>query len=110
MYILLFLLSRVFWGSSNGRVPRKKRPFYTYPVDSRVTLGFDCLLLDNVEMFGLKPEGAGPGQREGSLPVPAGSPPGAPVGRLSLVWTKRGPEQAGRSLPAGGFLFARFEL
>jgi nondiscriminating aspartyl-tRNA synthetase len=57
MYILLFLLSRVFWGSSNGRVPRKKRPFYTYPVDSRVTLGFDCLLLDNVEMFGLKPEG-----------------------------------------------------
>jgi nondiscriminating aspartyl-tRNA synthetase len=22
--------------------PRKKRPFYTYPVDSRVTMGFDC--------------------------------------------------------------------
>jgi len=55
--------------------PRKKRPFYIYPVDSRVTMGFDCLfrgleittgsrrinehkmLLDNVEMFGLKPEG-----------------------------------------------------
>jgi len=55
--------------------PRKKRPFYTYPVDSRITMGFDCLfrgleittgsrrineyrmLLDNVEMFGLKPEG-----------------------------------------------------
>jgi nondiscriminating aspartyl-tRNA synthetase len=55
--------------------PRKKRPFYTYPVDNRITMGFDCLfrgleittgsrrineykmLLDNVEMFGLKPEG-----------------------------------------------------
>ena len=54
---------------------RKKRPFYTYPVDSRITKGFDCLfrgleittcsrrineyrmLQDNVEMFGLKPEG-----------------------------------------------------
>ena len=54
---------------------RKKRPYYTYPVDSRITMGFDCLfrgleittgsrrineyrmLLDNVEMFGLKPEG-----------------------------------------------------
>ena len=23
--------------------PRKKRPFYTYPVDSRVIMGFDCL-------------------------------------------------------------------
>ena len=23
--------------------PRKKRPFYIYPVDSRVTMGFDCL-------------------------------------------------------------------
>ena len=23
--------------------PRKKRPFYTYPVDSRITMGFDCL-------------------------------------------------------------------
>jgi len=55
--------------------PRKKRPFYTYPVDSRVTMGFDCLfrgleittgsrrihehrmLLDSIEAFGLKPEG-----------------------------------------------------
>jgi hypothetical protein len=23
--------------------PRKKRPFYTYPEDSRITMGFDCL-------------------------------------------------------------------
>jgi len=23
--------------------PRKKRPFYTYPVDRRITMGFDCL-------------------------------------------------------------------
>ena len=55
--------------------PRKKRPFYTYPVDSRITMGFDCLfrgleittgsrrineykmLLDNIELFGLRPEG-----------------------------------------------------
>jgi len=55
--------------------PRKKRPFYTYPVDSRITMGFDCLfrgleittgsrriheykmLLENIESFGLKPEG-----------------------------------------------------
>jgi nondiscriminating aspartyl-tRNA synthetase len=55
--------------------PRKKRPFYTYPADSRLTMGFDCLfrgleittgsrrindyrmLLDNVEAFGLEPEG-----------------------------------------------------
>jgi nondiscriminating aspartyl-tRNA synthetase len=55
--------------------PRKKCAFCTYPVDSRVTMGFDCLfrgleittgsrriheyrmLLDSVESFGLKPEG-----------------------------------------------------
>jgi hypothetical protein len=28
--------------------PRKKRPFYTYPVDSSLTMGFDCLYIKPV--------------------------------------------------------------
>ena len=57
-------------GAGDDRLDRR-----AYPVDSRITMGFDCLfrgleittgsrrineyrmLLDNVEMFGLKPEG-----------------------------------------------------
>jgi nondiscriminating aspartyl-tRNA synthetase len=53
--------------------PRKKRPFYTYPVDTRSTMSFDLLfrglevttggrriheypmLLENIELFGLDP-------------------------------------------------------
>ena len=54
--------------------PRKKRPFYTYPLDARSTMSFDLLfgglevttggrrineypmLLENIELFGLQPE------------------------------------------------------
>ena len=53
--------------------PRKKRPFYTYPLDARSTMSFDLLfrglevttggrrineypmLLENIELFGLEP-------------------------------------------------------
>ena len=53
--------------------PRKKRPFYTYPIDARSTMSFDLLfrglevttggrrineypmLLENIELFGLQP-------------------------------------------------------
>ncbi|MBA7692363.1 Aspartate--tRNA(Asp/Asn) ligase [subsurface metagenome] len=55
--------------------PRKKRPFYTYPLDRRSTMSFDCLfrgleittggrriseyrmLMDSIDLFGLNPEG-----------------------------------------------------
>ena len=57
--------------------PRKKRPFYTYPVDARSTMSFDLLfrglevttggrrinqypmLLENIELFGLDPSSLG---------------------------------------------------
>jgi nondiscriminating aspartyl-tRNA synthetase len=57
--------------------PRKKRPFYTYPLDARSTMSFDLLfrglevttggrrinqypmLLENIELFGLDPSSLG---------------------------------------------------
>jgi nondiscriminating aspartyl-tRNA synthetase len=57
--------------------PRKKRPFYTYPLDARTTMSFDLLfrglevttggrrineypmLLENIELFGLQPSSLG---------------------------------------------------